>query len=115
MKFQAFVRAAAAVLSTAILAGGAFAQTTKPQPATMTDTAPPPASERNSVGAVILMDQPVLAQREQMQQAQARSEVDTRSMGAGPTRIMNRAVAKDEIEFQRALDAASKNNKGTPK
>ena len=108
MKSHAFVRAAATVLSTALIAAGALAQTTRPQPTTMTDTAPAPASERNSVGAVILMDEPVLAQRQQMQQAQARYEVDTRSMGAGPARIMNRALTKDEAEFQRALDAAMK-------
>ena len=50
--YQAFVRAAAAVLSTALLSSGAvvLAQTTEPQPTTMVDTAPLPASDRNSVG-----------------------------------------------------------------
>lgn len=113
MTVQDFARAAAGVLAGALLAGGAIAQTKEPEPITMTDTAPNPASDRASVGAVILIDQPVLAQRESLQQAQARSAVDTRAMGAGPNRIMQRAMTKDEVEFQRALDAAMRRH-GTP-
>jgi hypothetical protein len=116
MKYQAFVRAAAGALATALFSAGAFAQTTQPQPATMTDTAPSPATERSSVGAVILMDQPVLAQREAMLQAQERSAVDTRSMGAGPNRIMRRAQTQEELEFIKALEAAERQQRGaTPK
>jgi hypothetical protein len=113
MTVQDFVRAAAGVLAGALLTVGAMAQTKQPEPPTMTDTAPNPASDRGSVGAVILIDQPVLAQREALQQAQSRSPVDTRSMGAGPNRTMQRAVTKDEVEFQRALDAAMRRH-GTP-
>ena len=40
MSYQDFVRAAAGVLAGALLAGGAIAQTQKPEPATMVDTAP---------------------------------------------------------------------------
>jgi hypothetical protein len=111
MTYQDFVRAAAGVLAGALLAGAAIAQT---QPITMTDTAPSPAQERSSVGAVILMDEPVLAQREAMQQAQARSAVDTTTMGAGPNRIMRRAISREELEFQKALEAAER-QKRTPK
>jgi len=113
MTVQDFVRAAAGVLAGALLTGGAIAQTKQPEPVTMTDTAPNPASDRGSVGAVILIDQPVLAQREALQQSQARSAADTRAMGAGPNRIMQRALTKDEVEFQRALDAAMRRH-GTP-
>ena len=111
MTYQDFVRAAAGVLAGALLAGGAIAQT---QPITMTDTAPTPAQERNSVGAVIMMDEPVLAQREAMQQAQERSGIDTRTMGAGPNRIMRRALTREELEFRKALEAAER-QQGTPK
>ena len=90
MKYQAFVRAAAGALAAAALSGAAFAQT-QPQPQTMTDTAPTPASDRSSVGAVILMDQPVLAQREAMLAAQERSAVDTRTMGAAAARLVRDA------------------------
>lgn len=115
MRYQAFVRAAATVLSTALFASGAaVAQTRQPQPATMTDTAPLPAGERGSVGAVILMDEPVLAQREMMMQAQDRSAVDTRSMGAGPARLLRGLAAKEDVRQQRALDAADRHKK-TPK
>lgn len=99
MRYQAFVRAAAAVLSTALLGSGAvLAQPATsaplPQPRTMTDTAPLPASDRSSVGAVILMDEPVLAQREMMLQAQARSAVDTRAMGAGAAKLLRREATE---------------------
>jgi hypothetical protein len=106
MNHQTFVRAAAGVLVTAAMSAAAFAQATQPQPPVMTDTAPLPASDRDSIGAVVLMDQPVLAQRQAMAQAQARTGVDTTALGAGPNRIMRRAQTQDEIEFQRALDAA---------
>ena len=89
MRYQAFVRAAAGVLVTGLLAtGAAFAQTTQPHPLTMTDTAPLPATERESTGAVILMDQPVLAQRDALAAAQERTAVDTRALGAGPARLL---------------------------
>lgn len=115
MTYQDFVRAAAGVLAGALLAGSAIAQDKQPEPVTMTDTAPSPAGDRSSLGAVIMMDEPVLAQREALQQAQARSEVDTRSMGAGPNRIMRRAMTREQLEFQRALDAAMRQQQGTPK
>jgi methenyltetrahydromethanopterin cyclohydrolase len=107
MSYQAFVRAAAGVLAAAAMAGGALAQsTTQPSPATMTDTAPLPAHDRQSTGAIILMDQPVLAQREAMLAAQERSAVDTRAMGAGPARILRDVFTKKELEQKRAQDAA---------
>lgn len=109
MRYQAFVRAAATVLSTALLAGTAFAQVT---PSTMTDTAPLPATERSSLGAVIMMDDPVLAQRQLMLQAQERYNVDTRTMGA-PARLLRNMDAKQGVREKRALDAATK-TKGTP-
>ena len=85
MRYQAVVRAAAGVLSTALVAGAAIAQA---QPRTMPDTAPLPPGDRSSVGAVILMDQPVLAQREAMLAAKERSAVDPRAMGAGAARVL---------------------------
>jgi hypothetical protein len=108
MRYQAFVRAAATVLSTALLAGTAFAQAGR----TMTDTAPAPATDRNSVGAVIIMDQPVLAQREQMLQAQERYNLDTRSMG-GPARVIREHDARKSVKDERAKDAAGR-SRGTP-
>lgn len=113
MRYQAFVRAAAGLLSTALFAGAAIAQA---QPRTMTDTAPLPAGDRSSVGAVILMDDPVLAQREMMLQAQERSSVDTRAMGAGPARLIRSIAVKEDLERKRAVDAAEQRDRlVTPK
>ena len=114
MSYQDFVRAAAGVLAGALFAaGGVSAQTKQPEPVTMTDTAPTPAHDRSSMGAVILMDQPVLAQREAMLQAQERSAVDTRALGAGPSRLLRNAEREEALRLQRALEAADK-QKGTP-
>lgn len=111
MKFHALVRTAAGALVGALVAGGAFAQAeTQPLPTTMTDTAPLPATDRTSSGAVILMDQPVLAQRQAMLAAQTRSDVDTRSMGAGPANAVRRARTAEELRMQRALDDAMRRN-----
>lgn len=104
MKYQAFVRTAAAVLSTAVISGAALAQASTTVP--RSDVSPAPPEDRSSVGAVVMMDEPVLAQREQMQQMLARGAVDTRTMGAGPARLLRGPLTKEEIEAQKALDAA---------
>lgn len=119
MRFDRFVRAAAGGLVAALLAGGALAQT-HPTPQTMTDVAPLPASERTSAGAVILMDEPVLARKEAMAAAQQRSAVDTTALGAGPARVLRDQRTREQIEFERALDAAMRkqqdqHEQGTPK
>lgn len=114
MKHQVFARAAAAVLAGAALGGPALAQQKVPEPVTMTDTAPLPAHDRQSSGAVILMDQPVLAQREALASAQERSEVDTRTMGAGPAHILRRVFTEEALQQKRALEAAER-EKVTPK
>lgn len=114
MRFPASVRAAAVVLSTAFFSSGAvLAQATAPEPRTMVDTAPLPATERGSVGAVILMDEPVLAQREAMQRMAARAP-DTTAMGAGPARVLQRQQTAEELDFQRALERAFQQRR-TPK
>jgi len=104
MRYQAFVRAAAAVLSTAVISGTAVAQATSPAP--RSDVSPAPAEDRSSVGAIVLMDDPVIAQREQMQTMLARGAVDTRVMGAGPARLLRGPQTKEEIEAEKAREAA---------
>lgn len=114
MGTQDFARTAGGLLAAALVtgllatqAGAADVAQVKPEPATMTDTAPLPASDRDSVGAVILMDEPVLAQREAMAQAQARSEVDTRTMGAGPAQVLRDVMLQ---ERQKALQEQQRRN-----
>ena len=109
MRYQV-LSVAAGVLATAFMAGGACAQDTQPLPQTMTDTALTPASDRDSLGAVIMMDQPVLAQRQQMLQAQERTAVDTRTLGAGPARVI-----RETFEQQRAREGRESQQGGTPK
>jgi len=111
MNNRAFVRAAAAVLSTAILGCGAVyaqaddsADTPRMNLMPRTDTAPSPAEERSSAGAVLMMDQPVLAQRRQMQNL-ARSTPDTRTMGAGAERVIQREEKRDDQFQQKLIEA----------
>ena len=104
MRYPAFVRTAALALPVALIFSGAAWAQTAPQPAVLSDAAPLPAQERTSSGAVILMDQPVLAQREQMEQAAARTP-DTRTLGAGPARQLQRALRQGDRERDNATDA----------
>ena len=114
MRTQDFVRVAAGVLATALFAAGSvYAQEKKPEPTTMTDTAPMPATERSSLGAVIMMDQPVLAQREALAAAQERTSFDTRTMGAGPARVLRDVMTQEQLKRQRAMDAVQL-QRGTP-
>jgi hypothetical protein len=110
MSSKAIVRAAAAVLSTAVITGAALAQAST---APRSDVSPAPPEDRSSVGAIVLMDEPVIAQREQMQQMLARGAVDTRTMGAGPARLLRGPLTKEEIEAQKALDAAEFQKNGS--
>jgi hypothetical protein len=111
MKYRILVRAAAGVLAAAALSTTALAQVQGP---TMIDTAPNPAHDRGSLGAVIMMDQPVLAQREMMLQAQERSAVDTRSMGAGPARVLRGVQLRGDMEDQKIIDSLTR-QRGMPK
>jgi len=115
MRYQAFVRAAAGVLATAVIGAGTALAQTQPQPEIMTDAAPLPATERSSVGAVIMMDQPVLAQRDALLAAQERSAVDTTTLGAGPTRIMRDTQVRERLQLQRALDEALRRDEAIQK
>ena len=78
------------IASTALLAaalGGGFAAwaQTAPTPRVLTDTAPLPPEDRSSLGAVVLPESPVLAQRELAAQTVARhQQLMTTMMGAGP-------------------------------
>jgi hypothetical protein len=94
MTYSSSLKSAAVVLAAALAVPALLAQTTTPSPQVMTDVAPLPASERGSLGAILLEDSPVLAQREAFQQLAARREAillasdpmrdSLRTMGAGP-------------------------------
>jgi hypothetical protein len=123
MKTMAIVRTAATVL-VAACGGMAFAQSPAnpaPTPPVMTDVAPLPPQERGSHGAIQMADQPVLAKRAYLERlaAEQGSTVDTRSMGAGPARIMRREQTRTDLKDLRAKDAADLqqdgNRSATPK
>ena len=94
MTHASLLKSAAVVLAAALAAPALLAQTTTPSPQVMTDAAPLPASERGSMGAILLEDSPVLAQRESVLQLAARRDAIVlasdpmrdalRTMGAGP-------------------------------
>ena len=120
MKTLAFVRTAATVV-VAACSGMAFAENPAPTPRVMTDTAPLPAQERESHGAILMADEPVLAKRAYLERlaSEQASPVDTRSMGAGPARIMRGEQTRSDLQMQRARDAAdlqrNGNRSATPK
>lgn len=97
----------AAALGLAAMFGAAFAQTAQapavPSPTVMTDTAPLPAQHRDSLGAILLVDSPVMAQREAL--APMASPVDTRAMGAGPARAPEGDGVKAPKTKRRAVEA----------
>jgi hypothetical protein len=101
MQSSRFIRSAAVVLAAGACAA-ALAQTT-PTPNVMVDTAPLPATERNSIGAVIMEDSMVIAQREHYQRvAVAR---DYRNIGREATRITLDEQRKADLAAARAAEA----------
>lgn len=98
MNHPTLARTAAVLLAAAL--GGAFAQTAPtPVPKVMSDSAPLPAEDRASTGAIVLEEAPVLAKQELMQQTVARNrEMMTSVMGAGP------AILPVEKSGKRVLD-----------
>ena len=77
--------------------GGAQAQTAPtPTPKVLTDAAPLPAEDRNSMGAVVLQESPVLAQRDLVQTTVARNQqMMTSVMGAGPAPVSTEGAGTD--------------------
>lgn len=103
MKSLPYARTAALLLA-ALCSGAALAQ--KSTPLVLTDVAPLPAEERGSLGAVIMTDQPVLAQREMMNNLAA-SRLNTSVMGGPPVpaRVLRGKRARDELLIERAREA----------
>jgi hypothetical protein len=99
MKTPAFHRAIALLLAGAACAGGALAQTGK----TMKDVEPLPPEDRASIGAVVLTNEPVLAQKEQLPDT-AQSRNPTSMMGAGPA-VQPRKRSKAQLDADRLREA----------
>lgn len=127
MQYPAFVRTAAVVLAAAAATGGALAQTSSPPtntvnptPQVMTDVAPLPPQERESIGAIVYEEAPVLAKRAYLERlARESSVVDTRTMGAGPAPAASstsfiRQPAPTAEEILRASEEADRLRKAKP-
>jgi len=83
-----------------LAAGGVLAQSLTP---VQTDVGPPPAEDRDSVGAVVLENSMVRAQRA----ARAGHYIPTRvsSVGRNVTRMQRAQRTKEELQQQREEDA----------
>lgn len=112
-----------AVLSAVLGAGGVMAQTapapapTDPAPV-VSDVGPAPAHERGSIGAIVLDDSMVRAQRDRdFERASVRTGVT--SVGRGVMRQTMKAKAQAELAEARATEAADLYRRGaggmTPK
>jgi hypothetical protein len=89
-------------------AGSAFAQSTNPSvttpsvittPAVMNDTLPLPAENRESLGAVVLQDSMVRAQREAF--AARRTSLSVANVGRRVDRAQRKTQTKQELQQQR--------------
>jgi len=109
MKYLPAIHATALALLAAVGAPAVVAQTA-PTPAVMTDTAPLPASDRESLGAIVLEDSMVLAQREAFRQAGARTGLS--SIGRNALRATFRAQTKADLADARAAEAAALRDRG---
>jgi hypothetical protein len=114
MKYPTSMRLA--LVAAALGAGGAFAQNspapapTDPSPV-VSDVGPPPAQERNSMGAIVLDDSLVRAQRDRdFERASAKTGVA--SVGRGAIRETMKLKAQAELAQARAAEAAELYRRG---
>ena len=116
MQYQPLLKTAALVLAAGLAAPVALAQNaapTAPTPQVMTDVAPLPASDRNSIGAVVLEDSMVIAQREhRMALQQAADRTGLASIGRNAIRATLREQTRSELAQARALEAARMRDRG---
>ena len=93
-------------------AGSAFAQSSSPaattpsvitSPAVMNDTMPLPAEDRESLGAVVLENSMVRAQREAF--AARRTSLNVANIGRGVARAQRKAQTAQELQQQRDDDS----------
>jgi hypothetical protein len=103
----------AAVLAAVLGAGGALAQNMPAERASpgkpgavVTDVGPAPAEERNSVGAIVLENSPVRAQRENGF-ARASAHTGVASVGRGVLRATMKAQHEAETAQAREDDAVN--------
>jgi hypothetical protein len=87
----------------ALAAAAAFAQSPSPSvmptPAVMNDVTLPPAEDRDSLGAIVLENSMVRAQREAF--AARHTSLNVAGVGRGAARVSRRAHTKEDLQQQR--------------
>jgi len=120
MKYPVLMRTAA--VAAVLAAGGVLAQTAPSAPDAavgspiVSDVGPPPAHERNSLGAIVLVDSPVRAQRDRdFEKSRVRDTLPARKI----KRTEARARTKSDLQRARELEAVELYQRGagaaTPK
>jgi len=107
MEYPNLMRCAA--IAAALVAGGVLAQTPPPSATdaapVVTDVGPAPAQERNSIGAIVLENSPVRAQRDRdFERTSSRPGV--KAPGRGVLRATTKAKVRSELEQAREDEAA---------
>ena len=100
MKHANLLAAAVVAMAGTVAGPAAWAQATMPTPAVMTDTAPLPAQERQSLGAIVMEDSMVIAQRQAFPGAAQRT-----SFAIAERQRMNRDQLRRDAELAEARAA----------
>jgi hypothetical protein len=105
-----------AALATVLAAGGAAAQTTAPStieaPTVVTDVGPAPAQERNSIGAIVLEESPVRAQRDRDFEQRPAPRARATTVGRNVLRSTKKAKARAELQESREAEAVEMYRRG---
>ena len=114
MKYPKLIRMAA--LAAVMAAGAAAAQSTAPTaieaPAVVSDVGPSPAHERNSIGAVVLEESPVRAQRDRDFEQRPAPRARASTVGRGVMRSTMKAKTRAELEESREAVAVELYRRG---
>ena len=114
MKYPNLMRMAA--LAAVLAAGAVSAQTTAPTtveaPAVVTDVGPAPAHERNSIGAIVLEESPVRAQRDRDFEQRPAPRARARTVGREVLRSTTKAKTRAELQEAREAEAAELYRRG---